>query len=50
VATTLAAAVGCRNILVHRYLDVHDERVIGSLGSVDALDAFVASALRLIEG
>lgn len=38
---SLAAAVGLRNVLVHRYADVDDRLVVEHLGRLDALDAYV---------
>ncbi len=42
----LARAVGFRNLLVHGYADVDDERVIAFLDHVDLLAAFVQSVSR----
>jgi uncharacterized protein YutE (UPF0331/DUF86 family) len=38
----LRQAVGFRNILVHQYVDVDDDRVVSSLDDVADLRAFVA--------
>jgi len=40
-AGQLAAAVGLRNVLVHRYADVNDELVIAGLNELDDLTRFV---------
>lgn len=37
----VARAVGFRNVLVHRYAEVIDDRVVDHLGALDRLDAFV---------
>jgi uncharacterized protein YutE (UPF0331/DUF86 family) len=38
----LRQAVGFRNILVHQYVDLDDDRVVSSLDDVADLRAFVA--------
>lgn len=40
-ADAVARAVGFRNLLVHRYADIVDEKVIEQLGHLDALEHFV---------
>ncbi len=42
LAARVARAVGFRNLLVHRYAIVDDDRVVGSLDQLDDLDGFVA--------
>lgn len=41
LAGRAAAAVGFRNVLVHRYADVDDARVVAALDGLGDLDAFV---------
>lgn len=41
LAADLARAAGLRNLLVHRYADIDDERVVAALDGLDALDAYV---------
>lgn len=41
VAEAVARAVGFRNVLVHRYAEVVDDRVADHLDGLDHLDAFV---------
>lgn len=41
VAEAVARAVGFRNVLVHRYAEVIDERVIDHLGALERLEDFV---------
>lgn len=41
VADAAAAAVGFRNVLVHQYIDVDDQRVIAMLGHLGDFDLFV---------
>lgn len=40
-ADAVGRAVGFRNVLVHRYAEVDDHRVLDHLGGLDHLDAFV---------
>ena len=40
-AERMAVAVGFRNVLVHRYADVDDNRVIAALGELDDVRSFV---------
>jgi uncharacterized protein YutE (UPF0331/DUF86 family) len=41
LARRLGSAVGFRNVLVHEYVAVDDDRVIAALGELDDLHAFV---------
>lgn len=41
LAESMGRAVGFRNVLVHGYVDVDDEVVVGYLGRVGDLEAFV---------
>lgn len=43
----LSAAAGMRNVLVHVYLEVDDERVWDALGHLDDLREFAAAVERL---
>jgi uncharacterized protein YutE (UPF0331/DUF86 family) len=43
----LGAAAGMRNVLVHEYLDVDDDRVWAALGHLDDLREFAAAVDRL---
>jgi len=42
LAERLAAAVGFRNVLVHGYAEVDDDRVVDHLDHLDELEAFIA--------
>lgn len=42
LASRLRSAIGFRNVLVHQYAEVDDDRVVASLGDLDDLDAYVA--------
>jgi uncharacterized protein YutE (UPF0331/DUF86 family) len=46
LADGLAHAVGFRNLLVHQYVDVDDDRVVGYLDHLTDIGAFVASVSR----
>lgn len=46
LATRLRSAVGFRNVLVHQYAEVDDDRVVAALDDLDDLDAFVAQVAR----
>lgn len=46
LAERIAAAVGFRNLLVHQYADVDDERALGHLHELDDLRDFVATVTR----
>lgn len=48
LAGRLAAAVGFRDILVHGYAAVDDERVVARLGDLDDIEAFVAAVSRWV--
>lgn len=48
LADTVAAAVRLRNLLVHRYAEIDDRRVVGFLTRVVHLDAYVAALTRLL--
>lgn len=43
LAARMAVAVGFRNLLVHQYADVDDDRVVAHLDDLPTLDAFVAA-------
>ncbi len=45
---TMARAVGFRNVLIHDYIDVDDQRVVGYLSHLADIDAFVSALSRLI--
>lgn len=45
----MALAVGFRNLLVHQYADVDDERVIAYLSNLDNLSDFVAAVAAYVE-
>lgn len=47
-AGAMASAVGFRNLLVHRYADVDDARVVAFLGQLAILDDFVGALSRLV--
>jgi uncharacterized protein YutE (UPF0331/DUF86 family) len=49
LATAMAMAVRFRNVLVHGYADVDDHRVIGYLGRLSDIEAFVRRFSALIE-
>lgn len=40
-ASAMARAAGFRNVLVHQYIEVDDERVVAFLGELGVLDEFV---------
>ncbi|WP_300019088.1 DUF86 domain-containing protein [Pseudonocardia sp.] len=46
LASAVADAVGFRNLLVHQYADVDDERVLGHLAHLDDLRSFVVAVTR----
>lgn len=48
LAGDVAEAVGFRNVLVHGYVDVDDDRVVANLDRLDDLQEFVAQLTRLI--
>jgi uncharacterized protein YutE (UPF0331/DUF86 family) len=45
----MAGAVGFRNVLVHGYSDVDDERVVAHLRHLDEIRRFVTEVARLAE-
>jgi uncharacterized protein YutE (UPF0331/DUF86 family) len=45
----MAKAVGFRNVLVHNYAEVDDERVADHLGDLGELDRFVTALTALLE-
>ena len=47
LVTDLSAAAGMRNVLVHAYLEVDDDRVWDALGHLDDLREFAAAAERV---
>lgn len=49
LADHLAAAVRFRNVLVHRYADVDDTRVLAHLDHLDSLDRFVSALAGLLD-
>lgn len=49
LATTMVAAVGFRNVLVHGYAEVDEARVVEHLARRDALRAFVAEMATLLD-
>jgi len=44
----LGSAVGFRNVLVHEYVAVDDDRVVAALAELDDLHAFVAAVERFL--
>lgn len=48
LAVVMAGAVGFRNVLVHGYAEVDDERVVDHLVHRPALRSFVAAMTRLL--
>ncbi len=46
----LAAAVRFRNLLVHRYAEVDDRRVLAHLSGLDDFDAFITALAGLADG
>jgi uncharacterized protein YutE (UPF0331/DUF86 family) len=49
LADAMAAAVGFRNVLVHLYVDVDDDKVIEHLGQLGDLEGFVDALSRLLD-
>lgn len=45
-AASVASAVGFRNVLVHQYVEVDDERVLQNLDRLADLEGFVADTSR----
>lgn len=50
LARSLAGAVGFRNVLVHQYAEVDDDRVVANLDSVGQLETFVATTSTWLAG
>lgn len=48
LAERLAGAVGFRNVLVHEYAVVDDDRVVAALGELDDLRDFVRAIAALL--
>jgi uncharacterized protein YutE (UPF0331/DUF86 family) len=49
-AERMASAAGFRNVLVHRYADVEDKRVIAALDELDDMRSFVRQVSVWLEG
>jgi uncharacterized protein YutE (UPF0331/DUF86 family) len=49
LATSMAGAVGFRNVLVHGYADVDDRLVVDNLSRLPELHAFVRAMTRLLD-
>ena len=49
VAAAVALAVGFRNVLVHQYADVDDEKVLANLAQLRDLDAFVSQVATWVQ-
>lgn len=49
LAETIADGVRFRNVLVHLYAEVDDERVVGHLDQLDEVERFVAALTVLLE-
>lgn len=49
LVASLSAAAGMRNILVHAYLEVDDDKVWDALGHLDALREFATAVKRMEE-
>lgn len=50
LATTLASAVRFRNLLVHEYAVIDDERVVAYLDRLEDLERFIASVAARLKG
>jgi uncharacterized protein YutE (UPF0331/DUF86 family) len=50
LATSMRKAVGFRNVLVHDYIDVDDEIVVGRLKGLGDLDEFVRQVAAYVTG
>lgn len=50
LADRLAQATGLRNVLVHGYAEVDDDRVVASLDRLDDLETFIAEVRRWAAG
>ena len=49
LATRMSGAVGLRNVLVHDYAEVDDERVVNHLAHLDDLRRFVLAMTALLK-
>lgn len=49
LAARLQEAAGLRNLLVHGYAELDDQRIFAALGRLDDLRAFAAAAARAAE-
>lgn len=49
LAETMADGVRFRNVLVHLYAEVNDERVVGHLDQLDEVERYVAALTVLLE-
>jgi len=49
LADSMALAVGFRNVLVHEYAELDDERVVAFVGRLADLEAFVAAVATWLE-
>ena len=49
LADSLVRAVGFRNVLVHEYAEVDDERVLAQLGRLDELRAFIGAVATWLD-
>lgn len=49
LADTMAAAAGFRNVLVHGYAEVDDQRVVENLDRIPELRAYVAALTALLD-
>jgi uncharacterized protein YutE (UPF0331/DUF86 family) len=50
LALSIRKAVGFRNVLVHEYVKVNDDIVLGRLKALDDLDAFVSQVASYLTG
>jgi uncharacterized protein YutE (UPF0331/DUF86 family) len=48
LASSLAAAVRFRNLLVHRYAELDERRVVENLRQLDDVDSYVSALVRLL--
>lgn len=49
IAREVAAAVGVRNLLVHRYAEIDDTRVVANLDRLADIDAYVDALAGLLD-
>lgn len=49
IAREVAAAVGFRNLLVHRYAEIDDTRVVANLDRLADIDAYVDALAGLLD-